>query len=129
MAGMTKIESYLMDLDISYQELSPTSFYIDDPEKGLPGVVASLDDPIVTIRARVMRIPAGKREPLYEQLLRLNCTDMVHGAYGLDGDDIVLVDTLEYDTMDKREFEAAIDSIGLALSKHYSVLGAFRDRA
>lgn len=129
MAGMTKVESYLMDLDIAYQELSPTSFYIDDTDKGLPGVIVSLDEPIVTIRARVMQVPAGKREALYERLLRLNSTDMVHGAYGLDGDDVVLIDTLEYDTMDKREFEAAIDSIGLALSKHYSVLGAFRDRA
>ena len=51
---------------------------------------------------------------------------MVHGAYGLDGDDIVLIDTLEYATMDKPEFEAALDSIGLALSRHYDVLGAFR---
>jgi len=48
------------------------------------------------------------------------------GPTGLDGDNIVLIDALEYDTMDKPEFEAALDSIGLALSKHYSVLGAFR---
>jgi hypothetical protein len=116
-----------MDLDVSYQETSPTSFYIDDADKGLPGVMVSLDEPIVTIRARVMRIPAGGREALYEQLLRLNCTEMVHGAYGLDGGDVVIIDTLEYTTMDKPEFEAALDSIGLALSKHYSVLGAFRD--
>jgi len=127
MAGMTKIESYLMDLDISYEEVSSQAFYVNDAAKGLPGLSITLDDPIVVVRARVMDLPKGRREALFEQLLRLNGTDMVHGAYGIDGDDIVLVDTLEYETMDKNEFEAALDSIGLALSRHYGVLGAFRD--
>ncbi len=126
MAGMTKIESYLMDLDVSYEEVSPSAFFIEDQAKGLPGITVTLEEPIVIIRARVMKVPEGKREGLFEKLLRLNGTDMVHGAYGLDGDDIVLVDTLEYDTMDKPEFEATLDSISLALSRHYGVLGAFR---
>jgi len=126
MAGMTKIESYLIDLGISYQEVSPTGFYIEDPAKGLPGITITLDDPIIVIRAKVMAVPKNKRAEIFEKLLRLNGTDMVHGAYGLDGDDIVLIDTLEYGTMDKPEFEAALDSIGLALSRHYGVLGAFR---
>lgn len=127
MLGMTKIESYLIDLDISYEEVSTNAFYVNDPDKGLPGISVTLDEPIVVVRARVMELPGGNKSALYEALLRLNGMDMVHGAYGIDGNDIVLVDTLEYETMDKSEFEAALDSIGLALSKHYSVLGAFRD--
>jgi hypothetical protein len=126
MAGMTKVESYLMDLDIAYQEVSPTAFFIEDQSKGLPGITVTLDEPIVLMRAKVMPVPSAKRAELFEKLLRLNGTDMVHGAYGVDGDDIVLIDTLEYSTMDKPEFEAALDSIGLALSRHYGVLGAFR---
>ncbi len=127
MAGMTKIESYLIDLSISYEELSGSSYYVDDPGKGLPGISITLDDPIVVLRARVMGLPKVRREELFERLLRLNGTDMVHGAYGIDGNDIVLVDTLEYETMDKSEFEAGLDSIGLALSRHYGELGSFRD--
>ncbi|MGD9940952.1 MAG: YbjN domain-containing protein [Clostridia bacterium] len=126
MAGLTKVESYLIDLGISYQEASAGTFFIDDTEKGLPGVVVTIDEPIVIVRARVMSIPAGKKVELYETLLRLNGSDMVHGAYALDGDDVVLLDTLEYDTMDKSEFEAALDSISLALSRHYGILGSFR---
>jgi len=126
MAGMTKVESYLMDLGISYQEVSPTAFYIDDQAKGLPGITVAIDEPIVVIRVRVMPIPAGNQAKLFEELLKLNGSDMVHGAYGLDGGDVVLIDTLEYATMDKQEFEASLDSIGLALSRHYGVLGAYR---
>ncbi|MBN2875078.1 MAG: hypothetical protein JXM71_08280 [Spirochaetales bacterium] len=123
---MTKVESYLIDLDISYQEVSPSAFFIEDASKGLPGITITLDDPIVVIRARVMPAPASKRCELFEQLLRLNGSDMIHGAYGLDGDDVVLIDTLEYGTMDKTEFEASLDSIGLALARHYNDLGSFR---
>lgn len=127
MAGLTKVESYLMDLGISYQEASTGTFFIEDTEKGLPGVVVTIDEPIVIVRATVMTIPTKKRAELYETLLKLNASDMVHGAYGLDGQDIVLLDTLEFGTMDKEEFEAALDSISLALSRHYGILGSFRD--
>lgn len=127
MAGMTKVESYLVELGIAYQEASPGTFIIDDAAKGLPGISVAIDEPIVVIRSRVMALPAARRAELFESLLRLNATDMVHGAYGVDGSDIVLIDTLEYETMDREDFEAALDSIGLALSKHYGVLGAFRD--
>lgn len=127
MAGMNKIESYLMDLDIAYQEVSPSAFFVEDATKGLPGISITLSEPIVLMRAFVMKAPKSQRADLFEKLLRLNGTDMVHGAYGLDAEDVVLIDTLEYDTMDKAEFEAALDSIGLALSRHYGTLGAFRN--
>jgi hypothetical protein len=126
MEGMTKVESYLLDLGISYQEMSPSTFYIDDQAKGLPGITVAIYDPIVVLRARVMPIPTNKRIEFFEKLLRLNGSDMVHGAYGLADEDVILIDTLEYATMDKQEFEASLDSISLALSRHYGILGAFR---
>ena len=127
MAGLTKIESFLMDLDISYQELGTNAYYIDDPDKGLPGISVSLSEPIVVFRAKVMTLPQEKKPELLEQLLRLNGTDIVHGAYGLDDSDVVLIDTLEYDTMDKGEFQATLDSMGLALSRHYAILRSYRN--
>ncbi len=127
MAGLSKVESYLIDLDVSYQEVSPNTFFINDEVRGLPGVGITADEPVVIIRAKVMPVPAKKSIELYESLLRLNATDIVHGAYGIDGNDVILVDTLEYDNMDKNEFEAALDSIGMALARHYAILGKFRD--
>jgi hypothetical protein len=126
MAGLNKVESYLIDLGILYQEAEPNTFFINDPEKGLPGVVVTIDEPIVIVRADVMAVPDRKQLDFFRTLLQLNASDMVHGAYGLEGDEIILLDTLEFDTMDKGEFEAALDSISLALSRHYSILGAFR---
>ena len=76
-----------------------------------------------------MEVPAAGREKLFEELLRLNATDMVHGAYAVDGKNIVIIDTLEAETMDLEEFEASIDAIGLALAQHYRPLSQYRVKA
>ena len=73
-----------------------------------------------------MDVPAAGREELFEELLRLNATDMVHGAYAMDGKSVIIIDTLEADTMDLEEFEASIDAIGLALAQHYRSLSRYR---
>jgi hypothetical protein len=52
---------------------------------------------------------------------------VIHGAYALEKDRIVLIDTLEYDSMDYTEFRATLDAFNLALSQHYSVLSGYRD--
>jgi len=127
MAGLTKVESCLMDLDLSYQEATPGTFFIDDPGKGLPGVVVTIAEPVVILRAKVMPLPKKNRLELFETLLKLNASDIVHGAYAIDGPDVILVDTLEFETLDEGELEAALDSIGMALSRHYVTLGKFRD--
>lgn len=127
MAGLTKVETYLMDLDIEYQEISEKTYFINDENRGLPGIVVTIDEPVVVIRAKVMPLPANPKTDLFKTLLELNANDITHGAYGLDGNDVILTDTLQYETMDKGEFEASIDSIGMALAGHYTTLGKFRN--
>jgi hypothetical protein len=45
---------------------------------------------------------------------------------GVDGKNVLLIDTLEADTMNLEEFEASIDAIGLALAQHYRQLSRSR---
>ncbi len=122
MAGLNKVEEFLIALGVNYQEPQPGAWLVEDPEKGLPAVLISHAEPVVVVSARVMKAPPGDREAFFAKLLRLNYDGLTHGAYALDGDDVVLIDTLEYDTMDKAEFEAAIDAIGFALTEHYPLL-------
>jgi len=125
MAGLNKIETYLYDLGISYEEVGKETWLIDDPAKGLPRIVVSLNDPVVVVRVNVMEIPDSGREPFFRKLLELNGEGLVHGAYAIEDGRIVLVDTLEYGTMDRQEFEASIDAIGFALSEHGPLLSGF----
>ena len=121
-----KIEEYLIDLMYSYREVEPNFWLLEDAEHGLDGVAVIFADPLVIIRVQVMDAPQEKRLEFFTKLLELNASDLFHGAYGLDKEKIVLIDTLEYDSLSYTEFRASLDALGLALAQHYPVLSAYR---
>lgn len=125
MSSLPKIEQYLIDLGISYQEISKNAWLIEDENKGYPKMMVSLSDPIVIISADVMPIPKENAETLFRMLLELNATDLLHGAYAISGNDIIVIDTLEHASLDKDEFLASIESISFALLEHYKKLASY----
>jgi hypothetical protein len=86
--------------------------------------------PVVVLRVRVMELPAEepRRGELFRRLLELNARDLVHGSYGVEGNEVVLTDTLELENLDFSEFEASFDSLTLALASHLGALAAYRER-
>lgn len=126
MAESAKIEGFLLSLSLTYETVDDTTWVIDDEEKGLENVLVMLADPVVIIRVNVMAIPNRQREEFFEQLLRLNESDMIHGAYALEGDEVILLNTLVGATLDLEEFQATLDAIGLALAQHYRKLAKYR---
>jgi len=128
MNSSDKIEGYLVDLSYNYEELGKNTWLIDDADKGLRNLVVLVSEPLVILRIKVMDLPAEKKEEFYERLLRLNAEDMVHGAYALEGNNVILIDTLELETLDLEEFRASIEAIGLALVQHYKVLSGYRGK-
>ena len=122
-----KIEQYLIDLMYTYQQVDKNLWYIEDEEHTLSGVAVMLADPLVIIRVVVMDDPKKNSLEFYAKLLELNAREMVHGAYALEDGKVILIDTLEYDTMDYSEFRAVLDALSLALTQHYPVLSKFRD--
>jgi hypothetical protein len=121
-----KIEQYLIDFKLSYEEVGKKMWLLEDSERGFGGIVIMLNEPLVVFQSIVMSVPDKGRLELFTELLKRNASDILHGAYGLDGNKIVLVDTLEYDGMDENEFQAVLDSFSLALTQHYPVLSKYR---
>ncbi|MDR2485739.1 MAG: YbjN domain-containing protein [Treponema sp.] len=121
-----KIEQYLIELMFTYREIESNLWLLDDEEQGMPQVAIIYADPLVVFRTLVMDAPQNRRIELFTKLLELNATDVVHGAYALEHEQIVLIDTLEYDTMDFEEFRATLDAFSLALTQHYPVLSSYR---
>lgn len=93
-------------------------------------VVVHYAPPVVILRVRVMEPPSGepRRSELFRQLLEFNARELVHGSYGLEGEHIVLTDTLELENLDYSEFEASFDSVTLALAAHVGALAPYRER-
>jgi len=93
-------------------------------------VVVSFSPPVLILRVRVMELPAdaARRAELFRQLLEYNAADLVHGSYGVEGNHVVLTDTLELENLDFSEFEASFDSLTLALATHLGALAPYRER-
>ena len=123
-----KIEQFLIDLKYSYREVKPNLWLLDDKEHGLEGIAVMYDDPLVIIEVQVMNVPGAKKDEFFAKLLELNASDMIHGAYGLQSGKVVIIDTLEYETLDYTEFRSTLDGISLALTQHFPVLSVYREK-
>jgi hypothetical protein len=128
MVSRDKLEGYLVKLSLSFHEAGSNTWVVRDRERGLENLLVQLSEPLVILRIHVMETPATGREQFFEELLRLNATEMVHGAYAVDGRNVLIIDTLEAETMNLEEFEASIDGIGLALAQHYRTLSRYRTK-
>jgi hypothetical protein len=124
------IESFLGRLDAGTaesEELEPGVWLIRTTAGA--EVLVHFVPPVVILRVVVMSLPVGaaRQAELCRQLLEYNARDLVHGAYGLEGDRVVLVDTLELENLDFTEFEASFDSLTLALATHLGALAPYRE--
>jgi hypothetical protein len=120
-----RIEGFLINLSLSFEEVDTNIWHIDDEDKGLGHIMVVAEESLVTFRVKVMELPGRNREELLELLLRLNL-DIVHGAYALEDNNIVIIDTMETGTLDYEVFQTTLDSIGLTLAEHYPQLQTYR---
>jgi len=121
------VEGYLLRMELPYQELEEGLWVIGDSQDTAP-LFVNYAPPLLLVRVEVMDVPNDEelRGGLFRELLELNATDLVHGAYGLDGDEIVLTDTLQLGDLDFSELQASLESILLALRSHYETLARYR---
>ena len=126
MKGPDDIESYLLKLGMPFEGIGPGMWNIKSEHENL---VVSITGPLVVFRTKVMDVPTANRERLFETLLRLNTTEMVHGAFGIESESIVIVNALEIENLDFNEFGAVVDDFTMAVSKHYPALSKFRAAA
>jgi hypothetical protein len=76
---------------------------------------------------KLMEIPKKQREDFFKLLLELNATNMIHGAYGIEDNNVVLIDTLQSEHLDFNELQATLDALLLSSTQDYPKLKAFRD--
>jgi hypothetical protein len=87
-------------------------------------VALRIEPPVLVVRAEIGQAPEAleSSRALYRKLLELNATELLHVAYGLDRDRIVLSGALELESVDLSEIEATLSDIDLALSEHVPAL-------
>lgn len=124
------VVNFLNRMEIDFEEVED-GMWLAYPggENGETPVVISHAPPLLVFRMKVLDVPrdGGKCTQLYRRLLEANASEMVHAAYGLEEDDVILTESLEIENLDFNEFQATIDSFGMAMATQMESLAAFRD--
>ena len=121
------IEGYLIELDKPFEELDEGLWRLNNEDDHIDSMLIMHAPPVIIFRVKLMDAPdSDERFQLYEKLLRLNATNMVAGAYGIEDDSVVIVDTLQSENLDYNEFQASVESIAMAISEDYPQLSGFR---
>ena len=128
MKGRDDIESYLLRMDLPYEEIGQDTWMINSGQKD-QNLVVRLAAPVAVFRCKIMDVPEKGREELYRLLLELNIADLLHGAYGIEGGAVVLSDALELENLDFNEFQATVEDMALAVANHATKLGKFQPQA
>ena len=126
MKSAEDVESYLLRMGVAYETIKPGIWIVKIDGSAL---VVSIAGPVVAFRLKVMALPGAGREELYRTLLELNTMEMVHGAFGVEGDTVVVVHALELENLDLNEFQAVVDDMSMAVAKHHSNLSRFAPAA
>jgi hypothetical protein len=111
------LESFLIRMDVEYDEVDEGMYLVRTRNGGLP-LVLNYAPPLLLLRMKVMDLEGEGSLELFRTLLELNATDIVHGAYGLEDGELIMSDTLELETLDFQEIQASVESIQLAASGH-----------
>lgn len=126
------IEAFLDRLSAdgaSHREVEPGLWLVRPGGALAFDVVMTHNPPVLLMRVKVMPLPTESAElaSLSRRLLELNAQDLLHGSYGIEGEDIVLTEALELEHLDYEEFLASYESLTLALTSHMRELAAFRE--
>lgn len=122
MTNADDIESYMLGLGLEFESVGDNLWLVHDENDNLDNVLVSLIDPIVLFQVRVAQLPGGDETALYRKLLELNASDMIHGAYGIEGNSIIMIDTLQAENLDLNEFQSSLEAMSMSLIQHYPVL-------
>ena len=131
MTTKEKIECYIHDMELPYEELEEGLWIIYESEGNYQEkLVVSYSETIVHFRLKVMNIPkkAAKHCELFKKLLEINATSLTHGAFAIEQDSIVLIDSLQLENLDFNEFQASVEAIFLGIIDTYEDLSQYIDK-
>jgi hypothetical protein len=120
------LEAYLTRLERQFERLADGTYVIGAGGGRL--VALKLAPPVLVLRAEIGDAPKdpGNAVQVFRKLLELNASALLHAAYGLESERIVLAAALELSSADLGELEAVLADVDLALAEHVPVLHELR---
>lgn len=127
MRSRDDIESYLARAEVPYEEIGEDGMWLVHDSSLGENIAIQAAGPLLLFRVKVLELrEVDDKAALYEELLTLNTSDLVHGAYGISDGAVVLTCTLQIENLDYNELQGVLDDFSLALANHYEKLSKFR---
>lgn len=119
------LEAQLLRLDRKFERLDDETVLVSIAPHQPPAALR-LSGPVLLAQVEIGPVPhePSTHVALFRRLLELNASDLVHAAYGLTGDGIVLLAALPLESLDPNELEVTLADFDLALANH---VGALRE--
>lgn len=121
-----KVRAYVLELGsvIQYENEADNLLVIENEDLGVKNMVIGVAVPIVIIEQYLFKV--RDEGDIYKQLLIKN-RDIVHGAFVLDetGEKVIFRNTLQAETLDLKELESTVNSLGLLLSEYSNEILSF----
>ncbi|TPV97285.1 MAG: YbjN domain-containing protein [Myxococcales bacterium FL481] len=126
MSATETVESYLIRTGVAHEQIDDTTWVVQLDDARRSRIAVKIEEPILLFSTPILEVPAqaGDLEKLYRTLLELNA-ELVHGAYALQGQRVVLSGTQQTESVDLNEFQATLDDMAMALDKHRDQLGSW----
>ena len=120
------LEGYLLRLERRF-ERADDGTYLVSMGADRPLVALRVATPVLVAQVDIGLAPGddAAAAPLLRELLVLNATALMHAAYGIEGDHILLSAALALRNLDLNELEAVLADLDMALATQVPVLREF----
>ncbi len=118
------LEEFLVKLERKYERLSGGTFVVS-MGAGSAIVAMRLAPPVLVVEVVIGTVPDAPPErllALFRRLLEYNAGHLLHAAYGIQGEQIMLSAALELESVDLNEVEAVLADVDLALAEQVPAL-------
>jgi len=118
------VERFLEQRGHAVERLSEGTWLVRVGRDQAPAVVR-VEPPVVLVEVNVGEVSfadSARALGFTRRLLELNASGLVHAAYGLVGERVVLTAALELANLDENELGAVLSDVSLALTEHVPML-------
>ena len=120
------LEGYLLRLERRFERAEDGTYFVS-VGADRPLVALLVAPPLLVAQVEIGLVPVddAAAAPFFRKLLELNATSLVHAAYGIEGDRIVLSAALALQNLDLNELEAVLADLDMALATQVPTLREF----
>jgi len=115
------LEAHLERLHRNFERAGDVDVYLVSMGPGQPPCALNISPPVLVAQVQVGPAPRGddaRSSQLWRRLLELNASGLLHAAFAIEGEQIVLTAALELRNLDINELEAVLADLDMALAEH-----------